>query len=235
MRFVCLISLLLLVQVAQAEGLVIRSSVPEEFPNGLYAKYMQYLANKMNMQLEIIPMPFARRIKSMRTGKIDILVGLQSYKEEPGEIIYLKPSYESLRHTFFVAQKDKHRLKHFDDIQEMVIGVTINATYFTRFNQLENLAMVPVSTLNQKIGLLNKGRIDTFIHFQESTLPTLKKMGLEDEIVIADFQTTERNEYYFTISKHSPLMPYLGQFEAVIAAAVAEGDFKRIRQQHYAD
>ena len=47
--------------------------------------------------------------------------------------------------------------------------------------------MVPVTSLKQKIGLLQKGRIDTFIHFQESVLPTLRSMGLEQEIVLADF------------------------------------------------
>lgn len=70
----------------------------------------------------------------------------------------------------------------------MAIGVTINARYFTKFNQEKaEISMVPVTSLKQKIGLLQKGRIDTFIHFQESVLPTLRSMGLEQEIVLADF------------------------------------------------
>lgn len=225
--------ILISISVVAADKPTIRSGVPPEFPNGLYSKYLEYIAKEMECNLELIPMPFARRVRSMRSGEIDIMAGMQQTEAQEDEFIYLKPSYESLRHTLFVNKKDKDKLKKFDDLLELTIGVTANARYFERFNEQTDLAMVPVSSLMQKIGLLQKGRINTFIHFQESALPTLEKLALDQDIIIADFQTTERNLYYFTLSKNSPLLPYRERLEDVIRIGVELGDFALIRKQHY--
>ena len=225
---------ILVVNSAQAESkLVIRSGVPSDVPNGLYAQYLSYLANQMNMELELTPMPFERRLHWMRTGKIDVMVGMQKNQDEQDVFIYLAPSYESLRHSLFIQKDNTHKLQSFDDLKKLSIGVTKNARYFERFELETDLIMIPVSTLRQKVGLLQKQRIEAFIHFQESALPVLKKMGLENEIVLSDFQTTELNEYFFTLSEKSPLLPYKEKFESVISEGVKRGDFARIRSEYY--
>jgi polar amino acid transport system substrate-binding protein len=42
---------------------IIRTSVSEEFIDGLHAKYLRNIAKHMNMPIEIVPMPFAIRIR----------------------------------------------------------------------------------------------------------------------------------------------------------------------------
>lgn len=235
MRILLLLGILFFSLARAVERPTIKSGVPPEFPNGLYAKYLNYIAKNMKFDLELIPMPFARRLHSMKIGQLDIMAGMQQNEESQDEFIYLNPSYETLRHTLFIMADERHKLKSFDDLTGLSIGVTINARYFQQFNEQTDLAMVHVSTLSQKIELLQKGRINTFIHFQESTLPTLKKLGLDKQVVMADFQTTERNSYYFTLSKYSPLLIYREAFEEVIRRGVEQGDFSDIRQQHYSN
>jgi polar amino acid transport system substrate-binding protein len=213
---------------------VIRTSVPEEFVNGLHAKYLKNIARHMNMEIEITPMPFARRLRELRQGNLDLLVGLQREDNKQDEVVYIKPSYETLRHTFFVSKKNIDKLQRFSDLKNMYIGVTRHAKYFKQFNQESGLIMVPVTTLRQKIALLMKGRINTFIHYQESALPLITDMGLQNEIVLADYQPIEVNEYYVTISQNSPLINKKHLFETAVRDAIAHHEFATIRRNHYA-
>jgi polar amino acid transport system substrate-binding protein len=212
---------------------VIRTSVSEEFVNGLHAKYLKNIAKHMNMEIELTPMPFARRLRELRKGNLDLLVGLQHEDDIQDEVVYIKPSYETLRHTFFVSKNNIDNLQSFTDLKKLNIGVTRHAKYFKQFNQEPSLIMVPVSTLRQKIELLKKGRINTFIHYQESALPLITDMGLQNEIVLADYQPTEVNKYYVTISQNSPLIDKKHLFETAVRAAIADQEFATIRREHY--
>lgn len=216
-----------------AQAKVIRASVSPEFPNGLHAKYLRYIASKMEMKLDIIPMPFGRRLKELEKGKLDLAVGLQRRSDDNDFAVYLYPSYEKLRHSLFVPTDKEVELNQFSDLKQLSIGVTTHAKYYGFLLQPHNLTTVGVPTLRQKIQLLLKGRIDTFIHFQESTLPTLEKLGLDNQIKLATYQPVEYQHYYVGISSQSPLIKYRRKLEKIIAQGVKMGDFSQIRQQHY--
>ena len=212
---------------------ILYSSVSPEFPAGLHFQYLQHIAQKMDMELDIVPMPFARRVVALQSGQIDLMVGMQRESSREDDIIYIYPAYEKLRHTFFVLTSNQEKLRSFDDLLQLNIGVTIHAKYYQHFQQQPDLSLIAVSTLKQKIELLRKGRIDTFIHYQESTEPLLTRMHLDSEVVIAPYQPTEYNEYYITIGKKSRLFPYREKLERVMKTVVENGEFIHIRQQHY--
>ena len=104
MRFFLHLVILVFVSSSSNAQELIRSSVSKEFMNGLQVKYLKNIAKHMNMEIEILPMPFARRIKELRQGNLDLLVGLQREDDEQDEVVYIAPSYETLRHTFFVRK-----------------------------------------------------------------------------------------------------------------------------------
>ena len=56
---------------------VIRAAVAEEFRTGLHSKYLQYFADILNVTLELSTMPFARRIAQIKSGELDLIVGIQ--------------------------------------------------------------------------------------------------------------------------------------------------------------
>lgn len=228
-----LLLILLLISPTTLAQDVLRSSVSPEFTKGLHVKYLQYMADKLHMKLDIFPMPFARRIAALRLGQIDLMVGMQRENSLQDDVIYLQPHYEELQHTFFVLKAQQNSINSFEDLKDKTIGVTIHAKYYQRFNSQTDLALVAVSSLKQKIELLQKGRIQTFIHYRESTLPTLEKMGLSDQIVIANYQPTESHPYFATITAKSRLFERKAEIEQIIKEGVANGDFNKIRQQHY--
>jgi hypothetical protein len=51
----------------------------------------------------------SRRLRELGQGKIELLVGLQCEDDKQDEMVYLKLSHETLRHTFFVIKKNKDK------------------------------------------------------------------------------------------------------------------------------
>ena len=229
--FYVLVSCLFSLNVLAKE--VLHSSVSPEFPDGLHAKYLQYIADKMNMDLDIAPMPFARRIKELYNGKIDLMVGMRWEKGDLDDIIYLHPSYEKLRQTFFVLAKDKDRFATPEDISKARVAVTNTAKYYPHIKRDKAIPIVAVSTLRQKIELLLVGRIDSFIHYEDSTLPLIESMGLNDRVIVSLYQPNDYEEYFIAISRKSKLFHMKAAFEEVIRTAVDNNDFAKIRTEHY--
>ncbi|WP_340680285.1 transporter substrate-binding domain-containing protein [Paraglaciecola sp.] len=229
--FYVMLNCLLSVNVFAKE--VLRSAVSPEFPNGLHAKYLQFIANKMDMELDIAFMPFARRLKELHNGQIDMLVGMLQESDDVDDIIYLHPSYEKLRQTFYILTQDKNRFVTATDMHKAMVGMTNSAEYYSDLDKNEKYHVITVSTLKQKIELLLKGRIDCFMHHEESTLLLLKKLGLEDKVAVSHYQPNNYEKYYISISKKSALYANKNALEKMLKSAVDNNDFVKIRNEHY--
>lgn len=231
-RVACAVVLLVSVP-AMANEAVLRSSVSPEFPNGLHAKYLRYIADKMGTSLTLYPMPFARRIDALKHGNIDIMVGLKhSYRES--SFVYIEPAYEALRNTYFVRKQDAGRLKTERDLKALIVGVTIDNP--SSMLQLDGLyrATVKVSSIEQKIQLLRMGRIDVFTHFETGARLKIQQLQLDDELVVAPFQPGAIRNYYIGLSSSSVFYKQKAKLEHIVQQGVANGDFAAIRLAHEA-
>ena len=228
----CLFTLLFVVSRVDANE-TIRSSVSPEFRDGLQEKYLRYLAKKMDMDLKIYPMPFARRIRAIKKGEIDIMVGVKGVQPVSGNYDKLQPSYEQVQSLYFVRSEDADILVKREDLKKLVAGLTIDEQTTLKNSEKKYLNIVTVTTLHQKIELLLLGRIDTFLHFGQSAHYVLKQKGLADTVITAKLKDGIKNDYYIIISTQSPLYPYKDKFESAIRQSIEANDFKRIRQQHY--
>ena len=179
----------------------IRSSVAKEFRHGLHEKYLKYLAEKLDMELDITPMPFPRRLKSLRSGGIDIMVGLKHTHIEHNDFIFLQPSYESLRNAYFVRLKDKDKLQSRDDMEKLTIGITSDEKEQLNIISEDGLSYVTLITLKQKIEMLMKGRIDMFTHFalsnQSPLYPFKEKIEeiIKQGVANGDFRAIRKAHY----------------------------------------
>jgi ABC-type amino acid transport substrate-binding protein len=211
----------------------IKSSVSPEFPDGLHSQYLSYLAKKLEMELILYPMPFARRLEALKDGDIDIMVGLKFGYEESDEFIYLEPKYETLCNSYFVLANNKQILSSAEQLQDIVVGLTIDkgpAFEKAKFNFKD---VIPVSSLSQKILMLDKGRIDSFVHFEASAKYMIKRLGLQGRIVLAPYQTGTLRHYHYAIGKNSWLLEHKDSIETIIRQGVIAGDFELMREKHY--
>lgn len=186
--------------------LLIRSAVANGFQNGLHSKYLRYFADKISAEIEISEITFARRVQQLKSGQLDLMVGVQRTESREDEFVYISPHYETLKFRFYVLKERQNDFNKYIDLYDQMIGINRHAKYYEKFNKDENIGKYPLSTLKQNIELLLRKRIDSFIHYEESALPFLVELGLETKIVQMNYQPKHENRHYLVISSHSPLM-----------------------------
>jgi len=214
---------------------VIKAAVAEEFRDGLHSKYLQYFADKLNVQLELTTMPFARRLLQIENGQLDLIVGIQKTEQRQDEFIYILPHYESLSHRIFTLKENHLNIKSYRDLAGKYIGVNRYAKYFQPFDGDEKINKFRASGVVQNIELLLRGRIDAFMHYEESTLPLLARLGEKNKIAKSLYQPAFETRHYLAISSHSKLAARKEELKSIVERAVKNNDLLNIRLNHYAD
>lgn len=217
----------------QSEKPILKSSVSAEFPNGVHFKYLNYLANELDMELEITHMTYNRRIMSLRSGLIDIMTGLRSTFSENGEFVYLQPSYTSTPNAFFILNDSSIKLTKMEDLRGKRIAITANDKPYVTALERIGAEVVILPTFDQKIKLLQRKRIDVFEHVKSSAISQLEQRGLTSQIILAEYKSPFVNHFHFALSTQSPLMTRKDDIEAIIAKGVSTGTFKKLRAEHY--
>jgi len=216
-----------------SEPIVIRAAVAKEFQDGLHSRYLKYIANQLGMEIEITVMPLARRIVEVNKGNLDLIVGLQYSQERANELLFIFPAYESLSFRYFSLKQDAESINSYDDLHGKIIGVIRGASYFSDFEQDVELQKYPFSNLKTNIDMLLNGRIDIFLHYEESTLPLLKSMGVDHLIKKINYQPKHSHEHYLAISKNSLLAAKAEQLKTIVERGIDQQDFIQLRLEHY--
>lgn len=210
---------------------VMVASVSPDFPEGLHVKYMRYLAEQLNLSLQIKPIPLARRIKELEKGAIDIII--LGYRENTA-LTFLFPSYSPIFEYLFVNYDDKDKINNYQQLANATIGLNTGAKLFPTFDKDTNSKKVTVNSVEQKIQLLKHKRIDGFFHTDQSTQAVLEKMELAAQIVKSTWQPNYiAKQAHFVISPASHLFQRKTELEAIIKQGVLNNKFIEIRQTHY--
>lgn len=217
---------------AQGED-VLRSAVSTNFPDGLHTHYLAYIANKLGVKSEVATMPYARRLLSVDNGTLDIMVGVSNTAPIGENTDRIEPAYESLSVAIFVLAGNESTINSIDSFHQYNISVTRNSSRQTILQHIPDNHIIPAVSLEQKIELLLKGRIDSFMHVKQSTLTTLITQNLYTKIRLADFQPPKEYEQHVVINKNSWLYQRKGDLEQIIRDGVAKGDFAHIRYRFY--
>lgn len=209
------------------------SSVSPEFINGLQAKFLKFFADELGCELEILPMPMSRRVMSLRNGQIDIMVGLKAQYEENDDFVYLLPSYELVSSRYF-AHVDSVIDWHSQNRKlPYMLGTTLDLNYQALSLDPNSFHIVPVTTLHQKVDMLQKGRLDLFVHYEQSAKAYLEKHGLQEQVVMQSHSPDLDINYYVGVSTQSSLFAHRKLLEAIIISAKKQGVFEKMRREHY--
>jgi len=216
-----------------SEPIVIRAAVAIEFKDGLHSRYLKYIAKQLGMEINITTMPFARRMKELKKGNLDIIVGIQYSKLRAEELIYIFPAYEKLSFRYFSLTQHTENIKSYHDLVGKTIGVIRGSKYSPIFEQDSEFQKYSFNNLKTNIDMLLHGRIDLFIHYEESTILMLKSMRVDHLINMTNHQPKHGYEHYLAISKNSPLAAKTEQFKAIVERGIGQQDFIQLRLDHY--
>lgn len=211
------------------------SAVSGNFPDGLHARYIQYFSEQLGAQADIVLMPYARRLIELDDGTIDLMVGVSETAPVGAQTVLLQPAYDSLEIGIFVLAGNESNFTVADDLRKRLLSLTRHANSDAIIDNIPAEHIVPARSLEQKIDMLLKGRIDGFLHVAQSTSRKLNELGLTQKIVPATYQPPQSYRQYVAINTSSWLYDSKEELERIIRLGLANGDFNRIRQRYYAD
>ncbi len=215
------------------EPYVIKAALSQEFKDGLHHQYLIYIASQLGMEIQITTMPFARRMMEVKKGNLDIIVGVQYSTLRAEQLIFIFPAYEKLSFRYFSLTQNTEKIKSNDDLVGKTIGVIRGAKYFPIFEQNTELQKYPFNNLKTNIDMLLLGRIDIFVHYEESTALMLKTMKADHLIAKTNHQPKHSLEHYLAISKNSPLAAKTKQLEDIVERGISQQVFIKQRLKHY--
>lgn len=213
---------------------VFTSGVSKEHAHGVVASILDRLAQKLGIEIEMRLAPFARRLRWMETGEIDIMGGLLRRPQREAYIYFVPPPYVNKnRKVFYVRKGDERRIKRYEDLYGLMIGTKIHSRYFPRFDKDEGLKKEPVGSVELNFKKLLAGHLDAVIYGNRSGLMKLMEMGIADQVGQALYAYKKDNPVYIGISRHSALMKEKATVSAAVRQMVESGEIERIIQQHY--
>ena len=209
------------------------TSVAEELQDGPDARLLKAAAEELGLTTLFRTAPFKRRLIMMENGNVDMICGLLHGPERAGYIHYVSPPYKTRSDTiFFVRRKDREKIKTYEDLQWLKIGVSRGAKYFERFDLDSRLTKEPaLAESNFKKLLL--GRIDTVIQDESNGIFLIHKLNLADRIIMSPFRFSRGKKVYFGISKKSWMMAELDRVEPILTEFITSGRARDIISGYY--
>lgn len=234
---------LAVVPAAQAEGnTVLRVSFndlppwkvlgPGGEPAGIDVEFLGMLASRMGLSVEYVHYPFKRGLKMMESGEIDLMIGVLRRPEREAYLHFIEPPYKNeSSKAFFVLKGREHAIASHEDLRGLRVGTVLGGRYYPEFDDDPRIDKYPVTSPELNISMLLAGRIDAFVMTETAGDHRVAERGLEGKVVKARYVHRECQDVYVVLSRHSPHVARLEEFNRAMAELVAEGAFSRAREQ----
>jgi len=171
----------------------------------------------MNKQIKFVQCPFARCLNMMKTGDVDLIMGIRKTPERSQYIEFLEKPFDTQSYPvrFFIHQDSQLKIDNYEDLNKLIIGTLRDVSYFDKFDNDTTLKKVEAVHYRHLIQLVLKGRIDTFPEREESITPWIKHDNSLNKLKLARFQSNKAVNSYMGLSKKSPLLKELAKFNNV--------------------
>jgi len=194
-------------------------------PHGIHITGLKQLAAVLSKQLVFIEAPnFARCIKMLELGQVDVIAGLNINKERK-KIAFYAPFKRDDDHVFISSQNDV--VKVYADLTGKIIGVPRGTTYFKKFESDKSLTKISIQNVDVGIELLLKKRIDVIITSKRTADSLLSQIIKENLVSVAiKPQADKPFMSYFGFSKRNRLNLSKEEIITLTTAAFKQGVFK---------
>jgi len=200
---------------------------------GVDIEFMQMLAERMNLRVEFVHMPFARGLACMDEGEIDLMTGVLYRPEREAFLYYITPPYSQFSpKAFYVLKGSDISIRSYEDLYDLRIGTTIGAKYFRAFDKDMRLQKEPVRSMDLNFKKLLDRRIDTVIASETSADRQIKVRGIAARITKAGYKYQRLNQVHMVLSKRSPLAVRLPEFNAHMKALLEKGVREHIKRNY---
>lgn len=196
-------------------------------PVGEYVSALEALAHTLDMALVYETEPdFSHCLEGLRNGHIDVMAGLAKTTEREPFMYFLPMRRET--HYVFVTRNSAAPIDTYDDLQERLIAVAKEYSYFSRFNEDQSLHKIAVDDVHMAYTLLLAGRVDVVVSSAENLSAILAgNPALQQHIRVHRYQPLEDRVVYFGLSKRSAHAEQLNSLHRKVNRAFEQGVFQQ--------
>lgn len=200
---------------------------------GVDIEFMRLLAERMNLRVEFVHVPFARGLVYMEEGSIDLMTGVLRRDDREGFLHFIDPPYHTISpKAFYVLSEGGPTIETYTDLYGLRIGCIIGAKHFKRFDDDIRLRKDEVRSIHLNFKKLLEGRVDAVIYAETSGDMIVDKLGLEHKVTKAPYKYRRENHVHIVLSKASPLAHRLEEFNRHMRELVESGARETIKDKY---
>lgn len=188
---------------------------------GSIVTLIEQLTALSDLKVRFIFCPWARCIRLVQSGQIDMLAGLTKSTERLAWLYFIEPAMFNQSSSFgFYMLNTAEDIVTYSDLSGRVIGKLRGSKHFNQFDLDDTLITVEAPDVQSLFMLLHSGRIDAFIHIQETIAPYLNQYDPQQAIKHSSYAWHQTTKGYVVMSKLSQfveILPRLNQSMAKIS------------------
>lgn len=206
---------------------------------GVSVDIARVILEKMNCELKLVEMPWARALVALQLGDIDIISGAYNTAERR-EYAHFSNQENYSPNILYVRAEDRDKW-HFHTLEEIIstsfrLGVQINVTYSHEYDALRKLPEFEArlhenSSRTALWHMLTLNRIDGVIADKFTGFIELKKLGLNDRITSTSLIISNAPSF-FAFSRKTTEIEFVKAFDEIFAQLSDEGVIEKIESAY---
>ncbi|QTA84696.1 substrate-binding periplasmic protein [Desulfonema magnum] len=200
---------------------------------GIDIEILRLMGDRLKLDLKITQCDWVYCLRMMKNGRADIISSALKRPEREAYLHYIEPPY-LLKSTklLYLPKGQGHRIRTYEDIQNLHIGVLKDSAYFLPFDTDTRIRKTAVRKTEQLLLMLKNSRLDAFIG-TEIVADYLIRHGNYDGLFEKSvFRYDTETAFHFAISKKSLFASYLPQFNNAMASLIKEGLIESIIKKY---
>ena len=186
--------------------------------HGQGVKLLETIANKMGISVnKLPPAPFVRQLFQLKTGEIDMLLGLYPTPQREQDYLLSKPYY--YEPLYLVTHKDfDQKIEKLKDLQHLTAVVVRAASYGKDVDAflLQADSVLVVTEFDQRIGMVLSKRADYFF----SSNQVLKMPQYQHPMLKQSEEPLSLSGTVLAISRNSECKNLLDEVNKIIAEEI---------------
>ena len=219
----------------QAPPFMIGAEKEEHAISGIDVDIVRKIASKTHLDIEFIKCPWARCLKMMESGEVDILSSAYKTPERELFMRYFDiPFLRSLPISFYFRKGTGYKIESYEDLHSLEsIGILRGASYFQQFDKDAALNKTEVATQDQLFPMLLQGRFEVMAGYVPTENYRIITEGYGGKIEKSAYEYREPADVFMAISRKSSLIGRFDELNAINAQFFEQGVIQEIVDSYY--
>lgn len=196
---------------------------------GIEVELIQLLFQRLGLRPRFVGMPWARCLKSVEDGEVDLISGVLRLPEREGTMHFLEPAYKtSSNKVFYVRRGQGPVLRRCEDLAGLTVGVVRGQRYFQPFDSDDGILRDEATTAECSLKKLAKGRVSAVVCTESTCDWLIANNGMAGLFEKSPLRHEDPTPVYFVLSRKSRHAARLADFNRAVEDLDKGGVFRQV-------